>query len=179
MTQTYPLTATLPTPSTRKRLPLRLRSNGQLGNQRPNYNGRSGLLSQKSPAVVVLSSYAYSAKLLLLACSWASSGSSNLQLTRGKRLHNMLANGYEKQKHLYRGYGDGSSCTPRAAATHIFASTFARAKTIRGALALSNTAERDGGLLCCGGRKPSSCCLWLSRRIVVRASRLFHGWSPD
>jgi hypothetical protein len=28
MTQPYPLTGTLPTPSTRKRLPLRLRSNG-------------------------------------------------------------------------------------------------------------------------------------------------------
>src|SRR5215469_7552771 len=87
----------------------------------------------------------------------------------------MLANGYEEQKHLYRGYGDGSSCTPRAAATHIFASTFARAKTIRGALALSQTAERDGGLLCCSWRKPSSCRLWLSRRIVVRATRLFDG----
>jgi hypothetical protein len=31
MTQPYPLTGTLPTPSTRKRLPLRLRSNGLLG----------------------------------------------------------------------------------------------------------------------------------------------------
>src|SRR5450631_97590 len=31
MTQPYPLTVTLPTPSTRKRLPLRLRSNGLLG----------------------------------------------------------------------------------------------------------------------------------------------------
>src|SRR5271166_3406536 len=30
MTQPYPLTGTLPTPSTRKRLPLRLRSNGLL-----------------------------------------------------------------------------------------------------------------------------------------------------
>src|SRR5712692_7318512 len=31
MTQPYPLTGTLPTPSTRKRLPLRLRSNGLRG----------------------------------------------------------------------------------------------------------------------------------------------------
>jgi hypothetical protein len=33
MTQPYPLTGTLPTPSTRKRLPLRLRSNGLLGSE--------------------------------------------------------------------------------------------------------------------------------------------------
>jgi len=33
MTQPYPLTGTLPTPDTRKRLPLRLRSNGLGGNQ--------------------------------------------------------------------------------------------------------------------------------------------------
>ena len=31
MTQPYPLTSTLPTPSTRKRLPLRLRSNALIG----------------------------------------------------------------------------------------------------------------------------------------------------
>jgi hypothetical protein len=38
--------------------------------------------------------YAYNARLLLLACSCASSGCPNLELTRAKRLHNMLANGY-------------------------------------------------------------------------------------
>jgi len=39
MTQPYPLTGTLPTPDTRKRLPLRLRSNGLPGDQE--INGRS------------------------------------------------------------------------------------------------------------------------------------------
>jgi hypothetical protein len=48
----------------------------------------------------------------------------------------MLANGYEKQKHLYRGYGDGSSCTARLAFAHILAGTLANAETLRGATAL-------------------------------------------
>src|ERR1700728_1116910 len=37
MIQPYPLTGTLPTPSTRKRLPLRLRSNGLRGSRRPQF----------------------------------------------------------------------------------------------------------------------------------------------
>jgi hypothetical protein len=37
MTQPYLLTGTLPTPSTRKRLPLRLRSNGDMGSQSAQY----------------------------------------------------------------------------------------------------------------------------------------------
>src|ERR1019366_10457192 len=41
MTQPYPLTGTLPTPSTRKRLPLRLRSNGLVGSDDQIPNGLS------------------------------------------------------------------------------------------------------------------------------------------
>jgi len=37
MTQPYPLTDTLPTPSTRKRLPQRLRSNGLLARWWPRF----------------------------------------------------------------------------------------------------------------------------------------------
>ena len=37
-------------------------------------------MTLKSPAVDVFSFYAYSAKLLLLACSWASSDSASLPL---------------------------------------------------------------------------------------------------
>jgi len=40
MTQPYPLTGTLPTPSTRMRLPLRLRSNGLVGDRCPFHRRR-------------------------------------------------------------------------------------------------------------------------------------------
>lgn len=43
-------------------------------------NGRSRLVSQKSPAVMLLAFYAYSARLLLLASSCASSDSAFLPL---------------------------------------------------------------------------------------------------
>jgi hypothetical protein len=51
-------------------------------------------------------------------------------------------------------------CTVRSASTTI---TVAGTKTIRGALALSHTAERDGRLRFGGRCEPSSCGLWLSR----------------
>jgi hypothetical protein len=43
MTQPYPLTGTLPTPDTRKRLPLRLRSNGLLGSSQGPPIGVTGI----------------------------------------------------------------------------------------------------------------------------------------
>ena len=45
MTQPYPLTGTLPTPSTRKRLPLRLRSNGLVGSDERHSQGLNQIKS--------------------------------------------------------------------------------------------------------------------------------------
>ena len=52
MTQPYPLTRTLPTPSTRKRLPLRLRSNGLIGSAELSSNvpTKSQLCMRECPA---------------------------------------------------------------------------------------------------------------------------------
>ena len=74
----------------------------------------------------------------------------------------MLANGHEKQKHLYRGCCSGGSCAARAVGAHIFASTSAETGTLHGSLASSYTAKRAGRVRCRDRREPSHCSLWLS-----------------
>src|SRR5215469_6878156 len=87
----------------------------------------------------------------------------------------MLTHGCEKQRRLYRRCGSGAARTARAFPAHIFAVTSADAKTVRGAAALRYTAKGDSRLLFGGWCEPSSCGLWLSRGLVVRATRLCDG----
>ena len=47
----------------------------------------------------------------------------------------------QRQEHLYRGCGSGGSCTARAIPAHIFGVTFAEARTLHRAPALSHTAK--------------------------------------
>jgi hypothetical protein len=56
----------------------------------------------------------------------------------------MLADGCEKQRHSYRGYGSGTACTARAVPAHILALTFADGKTLCGAAALGYPTKGDG-----------------------------------
>src|SRR5215471_14515733 len=90
----------------------------------------------------------------------------------------MLASGYEKQKYLYRGYGNARSCTPRAAPADIFARTFAEARALRGAPAPSRQTTKRAGCVFGGDWCESSGCgVWVSRRLDVRTTRLFDGRS--
>jgi len=69
----------------------------------------------------------------------------------------------------------GGSRTAGAIPAHIFGVNFAEAKTLRGATAFSYTAKGDGRLRFGDWCEPSSCRLWLSRGLAVRAARLFDG----
>src|SRR5215469_3933239 len=91
----------------------------------------------------------------------------------------MLANGYAKQKRLCRGCCSVSVCTARAVPAHIFAIIFADAEALCGTDTLRDTAKGDSRLLFGGRSEPSSCGLWLSRRLVVQAARLFDGRNID
>jgi glyoxylase-like metal-dependent hydrolase (beta-lactamase superfamily II) len=70
---------------------------------------------------------------------------------------------HEKQGHLHRGCGSGGSGTARAVPAHIFGVTFAEARTLHGAGALSHAAKGDGRLRFGDWGEPSSCSLRLSR----------------
>src|SRR5262249_28978749 len=91
----------------------------------------------------------------------------------------MLAHGFEKQRHLFGDCGSSAACTARALAAYVFAVAFADAEPLPRAGALGHTAEGDCSLFFAGWREPSSCGLWLSRRVIVRATRFFNGRSPS
>lgn len=84
----------------------------------------------------------------------------------------------EEQEHSYRGCSNGGSCTARAVLAYILSVTFAEARTLHGAAAFGHAAEGPHRLLCGDWREASRYGLRISRRLVVRAARLFHGRSP-
>src|SRR5438034_5601645 len=88
------------------------------------------------------------------------------------------ADNNEKQEHSYRGCSSGGFCTARAVLAYIFGITFAEARTLHGAAALGHAAAEPRRLLGGNWREPSRYGLRISRRLVVRAARLFHGRSP-
>lgn len=89
----------------------------------------------------------------------------------------MLANGYQKQRHLCRGCGSATACSAYGLPAHIFAITFTDAESLLGADTLCDTTKGDGRLLFGGRGKSSSCGVWLSRGLAVRTARIFDGWS--
>src|SRR5215467_14080210 len=91
----------------------------------------------------------------------------------------MLPDGCEKQRHLYRDCGNGAACTNRAVRAHIFAVTLAAAETLRGTIALRYAAKGNCPLFFDCWREPSSCGFWLSRRVIIQATRFFNGGSAS
>ena len=81
----------------------------------------------------------------------------------------------EQQDRPPRGGGSGGSPTARPFSAHIFGRSVADAEPLRGASALRNTSEGDGGHRFGDWREPSSSGVRLSWGLVLRSTRLFDG----